>query len=327
MITIDLLTGILGSGKTTFLREYARHWISKGEHIAILENDFGAVNVDVMMLQDLKCDTCEIAMITGGGDPDCHRRRFKTQLINLQMQGVQRVIMEPSGIFDMDEFFDTLHESPIDRWYQIGSILAVVDAGLEDELTDQMEYLLASEAACAGRLLLSKLDSLGSGETPEQAVQRVLGHINRALGEIRCRRTFTERDVFTGDWASLTDAEFAALSQSGYRNEPYVKRFSADDIRSSVHYFLHVALPEERICAIAQEILNDPECGRIFRIKGSLPSAHGGWYKLNATREKTELAPVADGQPVLIVIGDHLSREAVDRHLTAENTDPDYVSV
>ena len=85
MITIDLLTGILGSGKTTFLREYARHWISRGEHIAILENDFGAVNVDVMMLQDLKCDTCEIAMITGGGDPDCHRRRFKTQLINLQM--------------------------------------------------------------------------------------------------------------------------------------------------------------------------------------------------------------------------------------------------
>ena len=54
MTKIDLITGILGSGKTTFLLRYARELINRGEKIAILENDFGAVNVDMMMLQELK---------------------------------------------------------------------------------------------------------------------------------------------------------------------------------------------------------------------------------------------------------------------------------
>ena len=54
MTKIDLITGILGSGKTTFLLRYARELINRGEKIAILENDFGAVNVDMMMLQELR---------------------------------------------------------------------------------------------------------------------------------------------------------------------------------------------------------------------------------------------------------------------------------
>ena len=54
MTKIDLITGILGSGKTTFIIKYAKYLMSCGMKIAILENDFGAVNVDMMMLQDLR---------------------------------------------------------------------------------------------------------------------------------------------------------------------------------------------------------------------------------------------------------------------------------
>lgn len=85
MTKIDLITGILGSGKTTFLLKYARNCIDRGENIAILENDFGAVNIDMLMLQELKGERCRLEMIAGGCDADCHRRRFKTQLISLGM--------------------------------------------------------------------------------------------------------------------------------------------------------------------------------------------------------------------------------------------------
>ena len=36
MIKIDLITGFLGSGKTTFLLKYARHLMNKGIRIGIL---------------------------------------------------------------------------------------------------------------------------------------------------------------------------------------------------------------------------------------------------------------------------------------------------
>ena len=52
MVKIDLITGFLGSGKTTFIKKYAKHLIDKGDNIGILENDYGAVNVDMMLLEE-----------------------------------------------------------------------------------------------------------------------------------------------------------------------------------------------------------------------------------------------------------------------------------
>lgn len=69
MIKIDLITGFLGAGKTTFLKKYADFLIRKGMNIGILENDYGAVNVDMMLLQDLMGDHCELEMVAGGLSP------------------------------------------------------------------------------------------------------------------------------------------------------------------------------------------------------------------------------------------------------------------
>lgn len=159
MVKIDLITGFLGSGKTTFLKKYAKRLMEQGQNIGILENDFGAVNVDMMLLQELEGEQCELEMISGGCDPETHRRRFRTKLIAMGMCGYDRVLVEPSGIYDMDEFFDVLHEEPLDQWYEIGNVIAVVDARLEDTLSPEAEYLLASQAANAGCMILSKRDT------------------------------------------------------------------------------------------------------------------------------------------------------------------------
>ena len=66
MVKIDLITGFLGSGKTTFIKKYAKHLIDSGANIGILENDYGAVNVDMMLLKDLEGENCELEMIAGG---------------------------------------------------------------------------------------------------------------------------------------------------------------------------------------------------------------------------------------------------------------------
>mgnify|MGYP002228483710 CR=1 FL=1 len=72
------------------------------------------------------------------------------------MCGYDRVIVEPSGIYDVDEFFDTLHEEPLDGWYRIGNVITVLDSNLEEDLPEGAEFLLASQAANAGCVVLSK---------------------------------------------------------------------------------------------------------------------------------------------------------------------------
>ena len=156
MIKIDLVTGFLGSGKTTFIKKYVRYFIDKGQKIGILENDYGAINIDLMLLGDLIGDNCEIEMIIGGGDPETHKRRFRTKLIAMAMSGYDRVIVEPSGIFEPEEFFDLLHEEPLDSWYEAGSVITIVDVSFETDMSESSRYLLATQLASAGAIVFSK---------------------------------------------------------------------------------------------------------------------------------------------------------------------------
>ena len=219
MVKIDLITGFLGSGKTTFIRKYASYLMSQGQNIGILENDYGAINVDMMLLSDLRGDNCELEMVSGGCDRDCHRRRFKTKLISMGMCGYDRVLIEPSGIFDMDEFFDTLHEDPLDRWYEIGNVIAIVDAKLDSNLSEQANYVLASEAANAGLIVLSR-----SQEASQDEITETINHLNRALSQVKCRRTIDESHVLSTDWSMFGEEDFARISSCGYDPAGYVKQ-------------------------------------------------------------------------------------------------------
>ncbi|MCR4761031.1 MAG: GTPase (G3E family) [Oscillospiraceae bacterium] len=327
MTKIDLITGILGTGKTTFLLRYAKSCLARGEKIAVLENDFGAVNIDMLLLQELKCDNCQLEMVSGCTDPFCHRRRFRTQLIALGMQHFDRIIVEPSGIFDMDEFFDLLYESPLDRWYEIGSILTVTDAKIRPDMSAETEYLLASEAACCGKLILSKIGAEEPESTVRANAEQVRTRLNAALEKIRCNRRFTETDLLVKNWDALTSSDFEALSAAGYRNENYVKQFRTEALQSTVHYFMRFRIPDGKIGGMVREILQDPECGEVQRIKGSFCAEDGTWYKLNSVNGNLEIAPVPEGQAVLIFIGEHLSLPAIDAHIRAYNTADDYVCI
>ena len=51
MIKVDLITGFLGAGKTTFLHYYVNYLKRQNLSVCILENDYGAINVDMPFFQ------------------------------------------------------------------------------------------------------------------------------------------------------------------------------------------------------------------------------------------------------------------------------------
>ncbi|HAT89673.1 MAG TPA: GTPase (G3E family) [Roseburia sp.] len=310
MVKIDLITGFLGSGKTTFLRKYASHLIAQGQNIGILENDFGAVNVDMMLLGDLRGDNCELEMISGGCDTDTHRRRFKTKLISMGMCGYDRVIVEPSGIYDVDEFFDTLYEEPLDGWYQIGNVITVLDSNLEEDLPEGAEFLLASQAANAGYVVLSKTQ-----ETTEEEQKNAVSHLNRSLKNIGCKRQFDE--VFAKDWDKLTDEDFKQLLSCGYHMENYRKPDLTQKKTFQSLYFMNMHLTEKKLQQAAKKLFLDKSCGKIFRIKGFMKNEKEQWIEMNATKKNLVISPIKMGQEVIIVIGEQLDEDAIRSCLEA----------
>ena len=306
MIKIDLITGFLGSGKTTFLRSYARYLIEKGNHICILENDYGAVNVDMMLLGSLEGEACDLEMVAGGCDPDCHRRRFKTKLIAMGMLGYDRVLVEPSGIFDMDEFFDVLCEEPLDQWYEIGNVITVMDAALPEDLSPESDYILASEAANAGIILLSKVQRA----SPE-AITGSIAHLERAMRRARCSRSL-DGAVLIKDWAALTRDDYERILSCGYVRQSYEKLPVHEENAYDSLYYFHLHMSGEEFKAQASKLLADPSFGRIFRIKGFLPTEDGHWLEVNVTKKSSTIRPIAAGQEVLLVIGERLAKDRID---------------
>lgn len=311
MVKVDLITGFLGAGKTTFIKKYARYLMDQGMNIGILENDLGAINVDMMLLHDLEGEQCELEMVSGGCDRDCYKRRFKTKLIAMGMCGYDRVLIEPSGVFDVDDFFDTLYEEPLDRWYQIGNVITVVDAALQTDLSREADYVLASEAADAGCVLLSR-----SQEVAEEEIQNTIGHLNRALKDIQCKRVLKD-EIFVKNWEEFTDEDFQRILASGYVAESYQKMSLEDsDIFDSLNFMNH-GLSESEMQHTAEQILKDPACGTVLRIKGFCQKEDKTWVELNATHHETLLRKTEAGQEVLIVIGQKLNEERIRQYLAS----------
>lgn len=313
MVKIDLITGFLGAGKTTFLKKYAEYLIAKGQNIGILENDFGAVNVDMMLLQDLMGDNCELEMVSGGCDADCHRRRFKTKLIAMGMCGYDRVIVEPSGIFDVDEFFDALREEPLDRWYEVGNVIAVVDANLEEHLSEEAEYILASEVANAGEIILSHADEVSA----EQA-DTTVAHLNRALEQIKCPRR-VDKEVLRKSTPDLNEEDFNRLISCGYQMESYRKLDMEEKKGFESVYFMNVKMTEEQLKTTVGKLMNDRECGEVFRVKGFLQKEDRSWIQLNATHNGITMNPIEKGQEVIIVIGEGLKEQAIKKYFLKQD--------
>ena len=259
MITIDLITGFLGSGKTTFLKEYAQYLMKKGLRIGILENDFGAINVDMLLLHD--------------------------------------------------EFFDVLREEPLEEWYEIGNVIAIVDAKLEPGLSKEADYLLASEVSHAGCVLLSHMD-----EAEEADVQETIDHLKRALEEIQCKRDLTGV-ILKKSTMQLNREDFLKLSSCGYAQASYQKMDLPDALGFDTLFFMEEKITKEQLQTAAARILQDESCGRVFRIKGFLKDEKGAWTELNAINGEITMRPIEVGQEVLIVIGEGLCEAKIRSYL------------
>ena len=305
MVKIDLITGFLGSGKTTFIKKYAKYLIDQGVNIGILENDYGAVNVDMMLLKDLEGENCELEMIAGGCDADCHRRRFRTKLIAMGMCGYDRVIVEPSGIYDVDEFFDVLRDDPIDRWYEIGNVITVVDAKLESELSDEADYLLASEAANAGCIVLSR-----SQEAEDEEIENTVAHLNHAMEKVQCKRRF-KNEIIIKDWETFGHGDYEKLLSCGYVSENYRKMHIEEGETFKSLYFMNLDKTKEEITEAAEKVLEDRECGKVFRVKGFLKNKEEKWLELNAMHQEIRTALIPEGQEVVIVIGEEMNEAKI----------------
>lgn len=95
MTKIDIISGFLGAGKTTFIKKLLEEAIA-GEKVVLIENEFGEIGIDGGFLQDAGIEIremnsgCICCSLVG----DFGRSLFEV----LTKYEPDRVIIEPSGV-------------------------------------------------------------------------------------------------------------------------------------------------------------------------------------------------------------------------------------
>jgi G3E family GTPase len=171
---VALLSGFLGSGKTTLVNALLRDPRLAGTAVAV--NEFGDVPLDrdlidhgadrtVVMANGCLC--CNLA----GDMEDAVMRLFSRREAN-DVPRFQRLIIEPSGLSDPAPIAQAILRNPvIARSMRLEAIVATVDALFaETQIARHPET--SKQIALADRLVLTKTDLVPAG-----AVQRLLADL------------------------------------------------------------------------------------------------------------------------------------------------------
>ena len=175
-------------------------------------------------------------------------------------------------------------------------------------MSDEADYLLASEAANAGCIVLSR-----SQEASEKEIENTVSHLNAAMEKVQCKRRFKD-EIVVKDWTAFDEADYETFLSCGYVPENYRKMHIEEGETFKSLYFMNLDKTTDEIIEAAKHILEDKECGRVFRVKGFLKDEAGEWLELNATHQEMRICPIPEGQEVVIVIGEELNEERIQQY-------------
>jgi len=163
-IPITVITGFLGSGKTTTLNNILTK--DHGRRIAIIENEFGEIDIDSKLVSFRENSTEKIMMLNNG----CLCCTVRGDLVNMifklyeeHYQEFDHVVVETTGLANPAPIIYTFTDQDISQLVRLDGVVTVVDAKhitrhLDAGDKDDSPNEALEQLAYADRIILNKTD-------------------------------------------------------------------------------------------------------------------------------------------------------------------------
>jgi cobalamin biosynthesis protein CobW len=156
-----VVSGYLGSGKTTLVRHLLAAAQARGERVAVISNEFGALGLDAAMLADANDGMVELS----GGCVCCalNDDLYNTILSLREKIDPDRIIVETSGVAIPSDVQITFWQPPIRDWLADEAIVTVVNAEQLDQQRD-LDQTFTEQVETADLALLNKVDLVADSD-------------------------------------------------------------------------------------------------------------------------------------------------------------------
>ena len=155
MTKIDIISGFLGAGKTTFIKKLLEEAIS-GEQVVLIENEFGEIGIDGGFLKDSGIEIremnsgCICCSLVGdfGKSLEEVLTKFKPD----------RVIIEPSGVGKLSDVMKAVKDVAANLDVVLNSAVTIVDASKCRMYMKNFGEFFNNQIAYAGTIVLTRTD-------------------------------------------------------------------------------------------------------------------------------------------------------------------------
>lgn len=261
MIKVDVISGFLGSGKTTLVMKLLQ--VHQKEKVVLIENEFGDIGIDGELIEREGFEVFEIS----SGCICCIMQKDFVQMLARIIEEFQpqRIIIEPTGISILSEIIDILRKPEFASLLQINSLVTVVDSVnylqqcevfgefFEDQITNASVLTLSKSQLVDSETIATILTSL---REYNQDVE-IIGKPWDSLGPDEVENLLDgEADL---DFSDILHTEYKPCSENEFQTLALktTRAFSQDELELSL------------------SLLSQPRYGQVLRGKGFLKSPQG----------------------------------------------------
>ncbi|MDJ1172396.1 cobalamin biosynthesis protein CobW [Roseofilum sp. BLCC_M154] len=285
-IPVTIITGFLGAGKTTLIRNLLQN--NEGRKIAVLVNEFGEVGIDGDLLRS--CQVCDeeedpndnIVELTNGCLCCTVQEEFYPTMQKLleRRDRLDAIVIETSGLALPKPLIQAFRWPEIRNGATVDGVVTVVDThalatgtlvGDLEALEEQrkadpnldhetpIEELFEDQLACADLILLTKTDLVDDSGL-EQVQNWLKQEVSPAVKQVSCHQGQIESEVLLGFNAAVEDNLDSRPSHHDHEEE-----HDHDDHINSVEIVCDRPFDPQQLTQTLQQIVQNHE---IYRIKG-----------------------------------------------------------
>ena len=285
-IPVTIITGFLGSGKTTLIRHLLQN--NQGRRIAVLVNEFGELGIDGELLK-----SCQICPEDGNGSDNifeltngCLCCTVQEEFLPTMQQLIKRresidcILIETSGLALPKPLVKAFRWHEIRNAATVDAVITVVDCAAvaagtfasdpeaveaQRQADDSLEHetplqeLFEDQLACADLVVLNKND-LVDGETKARVEELIKQELPRVVKIVESCEGKLDASILLGFQAAVEDNLDTRPSHHDTEEE-----HDHDDEITSTHVILDRAFDPEKLRHQLQTLAQQQE---IYRIKG-----------------------------------------------------------
>ena len=284
---ILLVSGFLGAGKTTFIKEMAKNI---NLEFVVLENEYADIGIDGDFLDEENLNVWEMSE----GCICCSMKGdFKSSIKKIYFEiNPEYLVIEPTGVGMLSSIIENIREIN-NNDIEILSPLTLIDITSFNEYLETFNNFFIDNLKNTGKVILTKLENYNPFDI--ENIKNEISKINNNL------------EIITDDYRTFEKEWFGEILNKNIDNKIIDKNFSLKthiNLRTFSKENINLKTMDE-LGLFLNRLVNG-DFGKIYRAKG-IVKIDGYWGKFNLVYKNFEMEPITDAKGTkIVIIGNNL---------------------